>query len=658
MPRPARCVARYGDGITIALAVEPGRGRIFVSTNAGVSVFDPLTGHFEQWSRDENLRVGSLAFDNQGKLWAVTWPDRRQVVKFTPFRRAELMLQFDSDLDSIAFGRNGSYLEDLMFVTHNAGRVDSTGAASPDSELTMVDVATLKRVAVASGGTRGDVVFATSDGRVLLSQSDQVDVLSPAVAPRVVATSPPEDGTLPLPLPFITVVFDQDMFAGDAALPGSVLNLANFKLVGDVVGAVTLQGLRYDAATRSVLLVTGALRPDRYTLTIEDTLQSLLGERLAGDHVLRFNAINDLSALIDVQFGLTRYDRASGTLSYEVTLRNKGDVAVTLPAVMLLDPLDGYDGVPQGTQGRTDDGRWLIDLSANLPPGGRLLPGQSTIGRTVAIVTPDRKRVDFAIGVLGASELNSAPVLDTDPPLQATVAEEWRYALSATDPDGHPVFYVLLSGPEGMTVDVNTGEVLWTPSTQSPAEQAVTLGVFDARGALALQRFVLDVVQGNRPPSFVSAPALVEGREGEAILFSVLIEDADRDNLTVWADNLPPGASFDAVSRSFAWTPPFDRAGTYNDLRIYASDGKTQTVVSFSLLVVTGLSPAGAGQACRPRAARRRQTEAAIAGARRRRGRTELLVEQLCLTAPRCTRSPACWSGRRCTSRPATMWCR
>ena len=92
-----------------------------------------------------------------------------------------MQLTFDSDIDSLAFGREGTVLEDLLFVSHNAGRVGSTGAAAQESELTMVDVATLKRVALARGGTRGDVVFATSDGRVLISQTDQVDVLSPAV---------------------------------------------------------------------------------------------------------------------------------------------------------------------------------------------------------------------------------------------------------------------------------------------------------------------------------------------------------------------------------------------------------------------------------------------------------------------------------------------
>src|SRR3546814_2562237 len=97
-------------------------GEIFVSTNAGISLFDPEDGSFTQWSRDENLRVGSLAFDGEGTLWAVTWPDRQQVVRFNDRARAETMLTFDAPADSIAFGKTGTRLEGLMFVSHKIGR--------------------------------------------------------------------------------------------------------------------------------------------------------------------------------------------------------------------------------------------------------------------------------------------------------------------------------------------------------------------------------------------------------------------------------------------------------------------------------------------------------------------------------------------------------
>src|SRR3546814_7439634 len=102
----------FGDGITIARAVHPESGEIFVSTNAGISLFDPEDGSFTQWSRDENLRVGSLAFDGEGTLWAVTWPDRQQVVRFNDRARAETMLTFDAPADSIAFGKTGTRSEE------------------------------------------------------------------------------------------------------------------------------------------------------------------------------------------------------------------------------------------------------------------------------------------------------------------------------------------------------------------------------------------------------------------------------------------------------------------------------------------------------------------------------------------------------------------
>src|SRR3546814_12485192 len=101
------------------------------------------------------------------------------------------MLTFDGPADSIAFGKTGTRLEGLMFVSHTAGKVADTGLAAEGSELTMVDVATLRRIAVASSGSRGDVVHATSECRLLIRQSNQVAVVSPVTIPTVVATTPP-----------------------------------------------------------------------------------------------------------------------------------------------------------------------------------------------------------------------------------------------------------------------------------------------------------------------------------------------------------------------------------------------------------------------------------------------------------------------------------
>ena len=106
------------------------------------------------------------------------------------------MLTFDSDIQSIAFGQQGTALENLLFVSHDDAPNTPPGTvATTPSELTMVDVATLQQVAVAQGGTRGFAVLATTDGRVLISQSHEVDVLEPVVPPAVIAVNPPPDAS-------------------------------------------------------------------------------------------------------------------------------------------------------------------------------------------------------------------------------------------------------------------------------------------------------------------------------------------------------------------------------------------------------------------------------------------------------------------------------
>src|SRR3546814_14361203 len=82
-PATGAVLDRFGDGVTIAIAVDPASGVLYVSTNSGISIFDPDDGSFTPWSRDENLRVGRLAFAGEGHLWAVTWPHRQEAERFT-----------------------------------------------------------------------------------------------------------------------------------------------------------------------------------------------------------------------------------------------------------------------------------------------------------------------------------------------------------------------------------------------------------------------------------------------------------------------------------------------------------------------------------------------------------------------------------------------
>ena len=84
-PATGAILAEYGDGITQALAIDPQSGRIYVSTGAGIEVFDPVSQTFTGFSE---YRVDDLAFSPSGDLWGTSWPERGSIVQFTPLGRA------------------------------------------------------------------------------------------------------------------------------------------------------------------------------------------------------------------------------------------------------------------------------------------------------------------------------------------------------------------------------------------------------------------------------------------------------------------------------------------------------------------------------------------------------------------------------------------
>lgn len=590
-PDTGEIIDQHGDGITTALAVHPQTGELYVAAGAvwsggvagvggGVEIFDPVTETFRHFSRDLNLRVASLAFQRDGTLWATTWPDRRQVVRFTDQRRAELMFEFDAAVDSVAFGQAGTQLDGLLFVSHNEGANEHSG-----SELTMVDLATLRRVTLADGGSRGDVVVTTSDGRLLISQSEQVDVLNPVSAPVVIATYPPPDSVIALPMSYLAVTFDQEMFVGAGAELNSAINTDNYRLIGRATGEIDLATAFYEGDDNSVLLPLEWLEPDKYEVIVRQAVSGVAGMTMEADYSFSFTAVSDFSELVDIQFATSRSDRATQTVSWDVIVTNNSDRDLLLPLILILDPADGYEGLPVGAGSQAPDGRWFIDVSEHLPDGLQLGIGQSTTGRTVSIYNQDDRRVDYATAVGALPAANQRPVFDTDPLSVASVGQPYAYDADAHDPDDGPVYFFLQRGPEDMVVDPITGQINWTPAEFAKAQAPVVLHVYDEHGGRAEQAFVIDVAGGNQAPVLGAIPSLVRGVEGQPIELQLPVFDPDDDSLAAWGDNLPPGAAFDPIGLIFTWTPDFASAGTYRDVVFHFSDGTNHvtSVIEFAI---------------------------------------------------------------------------
>jgi RHS repeat-associated protein len=99
---------------------------------------------------------------------------------------------------------------------------------------------------------------------------------------------------------------------------------------------------------------------------------------------------------------------------------------------------------------------------------------------------------------------NRPPVFTSIPVVDATINTEYKYDADATDRDGDNLTYSLALGPDGMTVNPTTGEVIWTPKStkvfgDTVIERIGKLGEKDTFtfGGVRGERIYIDSLIGN-----------------------------------------------------------------------------------------------------------------------------------------------------------------
>jgi hypothetical protein len=235
----------------------------------------------------------------------------------------------------------------------------------------------------------------------------------------------------------------------------------------------------------------------------------------------------------------------------------------------------------------SSNGLWLIDLGLSTP---QLAPGQSTIVQTIVIENPLLQRASLGHGIYALPYPNAAPIFSSTPVTAAEVGQPYQYDANATDPDGSFVAYIVVSGPEGMSVD-GAGLLSWLPAAGTPSQVHVSLRAYDARLGSATQTFTIDVAGGNRAPMIASVQTEYQLTEGVSFQLPLDAIDPDGQPIAFVMDHLPPGAIFDSAGRVFEWTPSFLQSGIYRDVRIIANDGSLSTEVSVDFVVNPANAP-------------------------------------------------------------------
>jgi len=163
-----------------------------------------------------------------------------------------------------------------------------------------------------------------------------------------------------------------------------------------------------------------------------------------------------------------------------------------------------------------------------------------------------------------AVEVPTGPVFTTEPPSEATVAAPYAY-----DPmvvaDG-TVRWSAPVAPVGLSIDVDTGAVRWTPTSEQAGDQAVTIRATEVAGGLSTdQEFVVVVTDTGGPAVITSTPP---DRVYEGEVWSYAATAAGAPTIT-WSVVMPSFGT-PAMGVAIVTTPPtgtdavaeWDTAGT------------------------------------------------------------------------------------------------
>lgn len=191
--------------------------------------------------------------------------------------------------------------------------------------------------------------------------------------------------------------------------------------------------------------------------------------------------------------------------------------------------------------------------------------------------------------------VNQQPVLDPIGDKTVNEGQTLSFTISATDPDGDPLTYSASDLPFGASFNA-TGKFSWTPGYNQTGSYQVTFTVSD--GSLTdSETITITLIDVNTVPVLVSiGDKSVD--EGELLEFTISATDEDGDPLTYSASNLSDGATFNATTQTFSWTPTYVQAGVYPGVRFtvtdnvhFVSEDITITVVEVVLEAVVNIDP-------------------------------------------------------------------
>ncbi len=267
------------------------------------------------------------------------------------------------------------------------------------------------------------------------------------------------------------------------------------------------------------------------------------------------------------------------------------------------------------------DGDRLFYLASNLPAGAtfdaasqvlRWRPDANAAGvyEQVALIASDGYAETSVLFTITVVDRNTPPTISPLNNLLTREGDAISFRVVANDPDGQKLRYTSPNLPPGAFLDVNTGVFEWTPGFNQHGKFNLQFFVSDGIDTVR-QTMSIDVANQNGQVQFAELTPF-ELFEGQTLKLRVAATDpeypAANNNpintsddffadlgqaippLTYTYSTLPAGATYDALTQLFTWTPGFAQSGRYDITFQVNDDGDgtgttTSDTVTLSIIV-------------------------------------------------------------------------
>jgi hypothetical protein len=181
---------------------------------------------------------------------------------------------------------------------------------------------------------------------------------------------------------------------------------------------------------------------------------------------------------------------------------------------------------------------------------------------------------------------NSAPSISGSPATSVNESAAYSFVPTASDPDGDPLTFSIVSKPGWASFNTSTGRLSGTPSSGNVGTYAnIVIRVSDGTVTASLPGFAIAVLAVNSAPVISGTPS-TSVMQGNAYAFTPTTSDPNGDSLTFSIANKPAWASFNTSTGALQGTPSAGDVGNYSNITISVSDGSASaSLPTFSLTV-------------------------------------------------------------------------